>query len=114
MANPGVAMKLVHDDKIVFDLAATENVQVRIRDLMGRQVADNLIPVFNGHAQMRLEGFIGKPDIARANRKAQHLFVNGPGGPILCAFLCRKTSVPLFAAQQSTSCFCALFGCGSS
>ncbi len=77
LANPGVAMKLVHDDKIVFDLAATENVQVRIRDLMGRQVADNLIPVFNGHAQMRLEGFIGKPDIARANRKAQHLFVNG-------------------------------------
>ena len=77
LANPSVAIKLVHDDKVVFDLAATENVQVRIRDLMGRQVADNLIPVFNGHAQMKLEGFIGKPDIARANRKGQHLFVNG-------------------------------------
>lgn len=77
LANAGVAFKLVHDDKIIFDLAATESLVTRIRDLLGRQVADNLVPVFHGHSQMRLDGFIGKPELARANRKGQYLFVNG-------------------------------------
>lgn len=77
LANPAVAFKLVRDDKIVFDLAATNELQIRIRELLGREVADNLIPVFFGHSQMQLEGFIGKPLLARSNRKGQYLFVNG-------------------------------------
>lgn len=77
LANPGVAFKLVRDDKVVFDLAATDDRLTRIRELLGREVAENMIPVFYGHSQIHLEGFIGKPAIVRSNRKGQHLFVNG-------------------------------------
>jgi len=77
LANHTVGFRLVRDDKVAFDLPATEERLVRARDLLGRQVADELIPVFYGHSQIQLEGYIGKPLIARANRKGQHLFVNG-------------------------------------
>lgn len=77
LVNPGVAFRLVRDEKVVFDLPTTKDRLVRIRDLLGREVADSMIPVFYGHTQLKLEGFIGKPDIVRSNRRGQHLFVNG-------------------------------------
>ncbi len=77
LANPGIAFKLVHDRRVVFDLPATEDSLSRIRGLLGRSVSQELIPVFYGHTKINLHGFIGKPAIARANRNGQHLFVNG-------------------------------------
>jgi len=76
LAFPEVAFKLVHDKKTVFELPATEDQLVRVRGLLGRGVADELIPVFYGGTNVKLEGFIGKPSIARANRNSQFLYVN--------------------------------------
>jgi len=76
MAFHTVAFKLMHDGKVVFDLPATEDQLTRLRGLLGKSVTDEMIPVFNGHSQMQLHGYIGKPAIARSNKKAQHLFVN--------------------------------------
>lgn len=77
LAFPEIAFKLVHDKKIVFDLPATEDHLSRIRGLLGRNVSQELIPVFYGHSKIHLSGYIGKPLIARSNRKNQYLFVNG-------------------------------------
>lgn len=77
LAFPEVAFKLVRDSKVVFDLPATEDSLSRIRGLLGRNVSTELIPVFYGHSQISLHGYIGKPAIARNNRNGQHLFVNG-------------------------------------
>lgn len=76
LAHPTIAVKLIHDNKVVFDLPATEDHLSRARALVGRQTADAMIPVFYGHSQISLTGYIGKPDIARANKKSQFLFVN--------------------------------------
>lgn len=73
---PRVAFQLVHNDKIVFDLPAAPDYFTRIRALMGKTLADELIPVFYGHTRIQLEGFIGKPMTARSNRNGQYLFVN--------------------------------------
>lgn len=76
LAHPAVAFKLIHDGKVVFDLPATEDHLSRARALVGRQISDDLIPVFFGHSKINLSGYIGKPSIARANKKSQFLFVN--------------------------------------
>ncbi len=77
MVRHDVAFKLIHDNKVVFDLPPAEEILVRIRSLLGRDIADNLIPVFYGHSKVNLSGFVGKPSIARASRLSQFLFVNG-------------------------------------
>ncbi len=76
LAFPHVAFKLVRDSTTVFDVPIQENFLNRIRTLMGNGIADELIPVFYGHSQIRLEGFIGKPILARSHRNNQYLFVN--------------------------------------
>jgi len=77
LASPQVSFKLIHDGKTVFDLPASEDVMIRIRSLLGRDMAENLVPVFYGHSKILLTGFVGKPSIARASRLGQYLFVNG-------------------------------------
>lgn len=76
LAFPEVAFKLIRDRKIVFDFPASEDFLLRIRAVLGKELSENLVPVFNGHSEIQLEGFIGKPSIARNSRKDQYLFVN--------------------------------------
>lgn len=73
---PQVSFRVVHDNKLVFDLPAVEDEFTRIRTLFGKNISDELIPVFYGHSQIQLKGFIGKPVIARSNRNFQYLFIN--------------------------------------
>lgn len=77
LAHPGIAFRLVHDDKPVFDLPPADNDLVRIRALLGKDAADELVPVFYGHTLIGLKGYIGKPQIARSTRGGQRFFVNG-------------------------------------
>lgn len=71
-----VSFRVVHDGKLVFDLPAVEDEFTRIRTVFGKNIADDLIPVYYGHAQIQLKGYIGKPLIARSNRNFQYLFIN--------------------------------------
>ncbi len=71
-----VSFRVIHDGKLVFDLPGVEDEFTRIRTLFGKTIADDLIPVFYGHSQIQLKGFIGKPVLARSNRNFQYLFVN--------------------------------------
>jgi len=73
---PHVSFRVVHDNKLVFDLPAVDDEFIRIRTLFGKNIADELIPVFYGHSQIQLKGYIGKPVIARGNRNFQYLFIN--------------------------------------
>ena len=53
-----------------------EDEFTRIRSVFGKNIADDLIPVYYGHSQIQLKGYIGKPLIARSNRNFQYLFIN--------------------------------------
>ena len=90
LANPAVAFKLVVDGRDVFHLAPTDDLTGRLRELYGAQLVEQLlaigdrgsdIPVANrsgqeGHSDVHVHGFIGKPGVSRADRRQQHLFVN--------------------------------------
>ena len=76
LAHYEVAFKFFHDGKVVFDLPSTKDAIVRIGALLGRNVADELIPVFYGGTNIKLSGFIGKPILNRASKGSQYLFVN--------------------------------------
>ncbi len=72
---PNVAWKLEHNGKIVYQFPETDQKQ-RIADCLGEDISNNLIPVDLKLSGVRVFGFIGKPQIARNNRKLQYLFVN--------------------------------------
>jgi DNA mismatch repair protein MutL len=77
LAQPRVHLSLRHNDKLVFELPAVDDLGDRIEQLFGTELRGRMIPIEGDQSGLRLWGFTGHPDESRATRKAQYLFVNG-------------------------------------
>jgi DNA mismatch repair protein MutL len=81
MARADVAFTLTLDGKRVLDLPAEadlfEGRLKRLSRLMGREFADNAVPVQAAREGVRIFGYAGVPTYNRANAHMQFLFVNG-------------------------------------
>jgi len=75
LAYPQLNWKLVHHSKPVYQFQLS-SLEQRISDVLGREIADNLLPIDIRLNEIQVSGFIGKPQIARNNRKIQYLFIN--------------------------------------
>jgi len=75
LAYPQINWKLTHHGKPVYQFQSS-NLAQRISDVLGREIADNLLPIDIRLNGIHVSGFIGKPQIARNNRKIQYLFIN--------------------------------------
>jgi len=77
LAQPRIHFTLRHNDKLVFELPAVDDLGDRIEQVFGTELRARMIPIEGEQTGLRLWGFTGHPDESRATRKAQYLFVNG-------------------------------------
>lgn len=77
LANPSVAFKLIHNEKVVFDLPGVTDLLSRVGDIFGKATSEAMIPVFYGGSEFQIDGFVGKPALSRSTSKHQYFFVNG-------------------------------------
>jgi len=77
LANPSIHFKIIHNGKAGFEYPKQEDLLDRVRDVLGKNVAENCLPIFYGHKDIQVEGYIGKPELGRSGTKHQHLFING-------------------------------------
>jgi DNA mismatch repair protein MutL len=75
LANPNVAFTLVQGDEQVFDLP-TGKLSQRIVNIFGKSYQQQLAPVKEETEQIRITGYIGRPESARKTRGEQFIFVN--------------------------------------
>ena len=80
MAHPGVAFSLSDGARERFRYPRADGDGARLGRLsaaMGREFADNAVPVEAERGGARLSGYAGLPTLNRGNGRAQFLFVNG-------------------------------------
>jgi DNA mismatch repair protein MutL len=86
MAYPGIAFRLEDEARTLLRLEAADADLIgdpaaarlkRLGDIMGREFADNAVPVDAEREDCRLTGYAGLPTLNRANSAQQFLFVNG-------------------------------------
>ena len=82
MAHPGIAFSLSDVERTIFKLLAAQGdlFQSRLNRLgaiMGRDFAENSIPICTEREGIRLTGFMGLPTLNRGNAAKQFMFVNG-------------------------------------
>ncbi len=75
LINPQISFKLTHNNKLILNLPKTDKWLTRLKQVLGTDIANYLIPVA-AKGTVAISGFIGKPQIARNNRKAQFIFIN--------------------------------------
>src|SRR5580704_12451418 len=78
MAYPGVAFTVTGDDeRVLLRLPAAASREARLAALLGRDFAENSIPVMAERQGFRLSGLIGLPTLNRGLPRDQYLVVNG-------------------------------------
>jgi len=82
MAYPDIHFRLLSDDKEVFDLPAAkgeraESRLVRLRQIMGRDFAENALRLDAKRDGIRLTGYASLPTLNRGSNQHQFFFVNG-------------------------------------
>lgn len=70
-----IAFRLVHNDQEIYNLAPGP-LRKRIVDVFGKKFNDHLVPVTEQTDIVELDGFVGKPEVAKKSRGEQFLFVN--------------------------------------
>ncbi len=75
LANPGVMFTLTHNDNEVFHLPAA-NFRQRVVGVFGKRYNEKLVPLSEETDLVKLEGFLGKPELAKKSRGEQFFFVN--------------------------------------
>lgn len=79
LSHPGVAFRLIHNQKMVYALEASTNMteqQQRLAMLCGKSFADSLIRVDTEADNNRLSGWIALPTFNRSQTDMQYFFVN--------------------------------------
>jgi DNA mismatch repair protein MutL len=78
VAHPEVAFSLWEGERPVFQSPVCTRLEDRVREIWGRQVADDLVTLPEKNAQgMKLFGLIGRPGQGRATRHELVTLVNG-------------------------------------
>lgn len=77
MSNPDISFKLFNNGKKVLHTFGSGDVKDVLRVIYGKKISDNLIYFENFKEDLRINGFIGKEEIARGSRNNQSIYVNG-------------------------------------
>jgi DNA mismatch repair protein MutL len=76
IAHPDISFTLSHNGRKSLDFPSASDLKGRLRDVLGKQVAENLIDINSNQKNISIKGFIGKPSIARKDKRYQYIYVN--------------------------------------
>jgi DNA mismatch repair protein MutL len=75
LAHPEVAIRLVHNNKMLLDLPGKQSLEERSVELMGTVAAQAFIPLKIDDPHLQVTGYIAKP-LPQGNTSRQFLYVN--------------------------------------
>jgi DNA mismatch repair protein MutL len=79
LSHPAVAFKLIHNQKVVYQLPSARNLddqRRRLAQVCGKAFADSLVEIDIGDDDLRLRGWVALPTFNRSQADMQYFFVN--------------------------------------
>ena len=77
LTRPDMAFTLSHNGRDIFVLKPAKSLKYRVLDLLGSNVAEDLVDISAETSLVRVSGFAGRPDTAKKTLGNQFFFVNG-------------------------------------
>jgi len=77
MGRPDAGLRLVVDEKEIYQLDGDSQLEDRIRQMYGSEIVHDLHPVDGSAYDMRVHGLVSGPRLHRGDRSEQYLFING-------------------------------------
>ena len=76
ISRPDIAVRYITDGTVRFVTVGDGNLSSTLHALYGRELSSRLLPIEGSLDGIKVSGFIGRPDNARANRNMQNFFIN--------------------------------------
>lgn len=76
LGNPGIAIKYIRDNKIIFQTGDNNDIFTNIYTLLGKDFSDNLLTIEYEDGDFRIYGYISNNTFYRNNRRHQYIYVN--------------------------------------
>lgn len=76
LARPDVAFRYRSDEKIIYETYGDGDPFNALFCVYGKGITDYVLPVLYDNGYLKVEGYIGLPEVSKANRTYQTLFVN--------------------------------------
>lgn len=76
LANPSISFKFINNERTIFHTPGNANLIDTIKCVYSHDIEEELMPVSYESNGVKITGFIGKPSIARSDKKNQIYFVN--------------------------------------
>lgn len=76
LTRPDIGFTLTHNGKDVFVLRPAKSLKFRIQDVLGTNVANDVVDIKAETSIASISGFVGRPDAARKGLGNQFFFVN--------------------------------------
>ena len=77
LTRPDIGFTLTHNGKDVYVLRPAKSLKFRIQDVLGGNVAKEIVDIKAETSVVGIYGFAGRPDMARKGLGNQYFFVNG-------------------------------------
>lgn len=76
LGNPKISFKLVNNGKTVLHTPGNNDLLSTIFSIYGKQIARNVIDLYHDMESVKVYGYIGVKNAARANRRYQSVYIN--------------------------------------
>ena len=77
LGHPEVAIQYINNGNTVLHTAGNNDPKTAVFYVYGKDAANNMLPIFYKKGEYAVTGLIGKPELCRANRNYENLFING-------------------------------------
>jgi DNA mismatch repair protein MutL len=77
LSHPHISFKFINNNQVKLHTSGNNKLQDIIFNIYGKDVAKNLLPISYAKEGLIIEGFIGKPQVSRANRNYENYYING-------------------------------------
>ena len=77
LSRPDISVKFINGGQVRFHTSGNGDLKEVIYRIYGREMSDSVIPFEAGNGRYQVTGYIGKPEVNRANRNFEIYFVNG-------------------------------------
>ncbi len=74
---PAIHFHLKHNQKLIHNFPSVKDIGQRLQQVFGFKKAEQMTPISFHDEDLDISGYIGSPELTRANMKWQYLYVNG-------------------------------------
>ncbi|MCT4596286.1 MAG: DNA mismatch repair endonuclease MutL [Vallitalea sp.] len=77
LGNMGISFKFIYNNAIKLHTSGNNVLKDCVFNVYGKDIVKNIVPIKINNSEFTIDGYIGKPQICRANRNYENYYING-------------------------------------